>query len=304
MKKQWYPLMLAAVLIAGMTFFEPDEALGAGSGFDIDKSEFGSWLLGYDGPGGDVVIPDGVTWISGGFENRTDITSVTIPGSVETIGSGAFMGCIGLTSVTMGEGVREIDMEAFEGCSSLTNVSIPVSVEEIGPLAFEGTPWLTSLGEFARVNNILIKYQGSGGAVVIPDGVVSIAQNAFFRMDEDNHITSMILPESLRTIHDGAFYRCSEMTGIEIPYGVTDIGNNAFDVCTGLTSITFPDSLKSLGASALEECPSLTDVKIPASVTSIGNALFYRSPNAVIHGAAGSTAEAYASENGIPFVAE
>ena len=304
MKKQWLPLTLAAVLITGMTLSMPVRSLAAGGDFDIDRNEFGTWLLGYHGPGGAVVVPDGVTWISSGFENRTDITSVTIPGSVETIGA-AFTGCTGLTDVTIGEGVKEIGMEAFSGCTSLTNVTVPGSVEIIGQSAFDETPWLKSLGDFAAVNNILVRYQGAGGNVVVPDGAVTIGAGAFARIPgNDNPITSITLPGSVRTIQDTAFFRCSDMTAIEIPYGVTSIGNNVFDVCTGLTSITFPDSLISLGSYALEECPNLTRVYIPGSVTSIGNDLFYRSPNAVIYGTAGSTAEAYANENGIPFVAE
>lgn len=304
MKKNILTLALVATLITGLTLSMQTNSLAASGGFEIDENEFGSWLLGYNGPGGDVVIPDGVTWISCGFENHTDITSVTIPGSVETIGS-AFTGCTGLTDVTIGDGVTKIEMEAFSGCTSLEHVSIPGSVKEIRQFAFKGTPWLASLGEFARVNDILILYQGAGGDVVVPDGITTIAESAFSGMPSvNNHITSIKLPGSVTAIQDSAFYYCYDLTDIEIPYGVTQIGNNAFGLCTSLTGITLPDSLTSLGHNAFIECPNLTRVKIPGSVTFIGNDLFYRSPYAVIYGSAGSTAESYAHENRIPFAVE
>ena len=56
----------------------------------------------YKGPGGDVVIPDGIREIqNGAFANRSDITSVWFPESLETIGEYAFLGCNGLTELRL-----------------------------------------------------------------------------------------------------------------------------------------------------------------------------------------------------------
>ncbi len=55
-------------------------------------------LTKYTGPGGDVVIPDGVTEIGkDAFSGCTGLTSVTIPDSVTAIGKSAFSGCEKLT---------------------------------------------------------------------------------------------------------------------------------------------------------------------------------------------------------------
>ena len=61
------------------------------SDFVIDEDGV---LTAYVGPGGDVVIPDGVTKIeSWAFQDQTSVTSVVIPDSVKEIGLGAFSGC-------------------------------------------------------------------------------------------------------------------------------------------------------------------------------------------------------------------
>lgn len=100
----------------------------------------------YNGPGGDVVIPEGVTEIcESAFSCCTGLTSVTIPGSVTRIGEFAFRGCTGLTSVIIPEGVTEIGVEAFTGCIRLTRVTLPVSVVKVGCRAFYGCSDLTQM---------------------------------------------------------------------------------------------------------------------------------------------------------------
>jgi hypothetical protein len=76
------------------------------------------------------------------------------------------------------------------------------------------------------------------------------------------------------SIEKRAFEGCSGLTSITIPNSVKSIGEYAFSGCTGLTSITIGNSVTSIGANAFYGCSALTSITIPNSVTSIGKNAF------------------------------
>lgn len=108
-------------------------------------------ITGYTGAGGAVEIPDtinGMPVISIGdvaFEGRTDLTGITIPGSVTSFGLSVFGGCTGLKSVTIENGVTSIGAAMFSGCTGLTGITIPGSVVSIEQSAFSHCAGLTSI---------------------------------------------------------------------------------------------------------------------------------------------------------------
>ncbi len=89
-------------------------------------------------------------------------------------------------------------------------------------------------------------------------------------------ITSVSLPNGLKSIGNYAFYQCTGLTSITIPSSVISIGLNAFSGCSGLTSISYAEGslLKSFGEYAFESCTSLTSLTVPANVTTIGRGAF------------------------------
>ena len=83
-----------------------------------------------------------------------------------------------------------------------------------------------------------------------------------------------MIPESVKSIGNEAFWGCKGLASVVIPKGVTCIGWKAFAGCSSLTSVVIPKGVKSINYRAFEGCSSLTSVVIPASVTSINDRAF------------------------------
>ena len=283
-------LLLSALLLASAF----QTALGQQSGdwtYSVSNNE--ATITGYLGADGAVTIPSLVNGISVTnigewlFNNRPNITSITIPSSVKIIGVGAFRLCPGLTSITIPNSVTSIGTYAFQFCTALTSINIPNSVTSIGDHAFSACSALTS--------------------ITIPNGVTSIGIDAFSGCSA---LTSINIPNSVTSIGQNAFSACSALTTITIPNGVTSIGENPFSYCVGLIAITvtesnpsyssdahgvlfnkdkttlikyplgrqgtytIPDSVTSIGDHAFESSTGLPGITIPDTVTSVGSYAF------------------------------
>lgn len=88
----------------------------------------------------------------------SEITSVTIPGSAQLVGSYAFYGCSKLENVTIKEGVLAIGNKIFKHCESLKSVTIPNSLVCIGNESFDGDYNLTSIYSFAEIPPVCTDY--------------------------------------------------------------------------------------------------------------------------------------------------
>ena len=295
-------------------------AVWKAGGFTYTVSDGEVEITGFDGgedDWGEIVIPESlgglpVTSIGDdAFRSHTNLTSVSIPGSVRRIGYGAFCYCENLTSATIMEGVASLGAYAFYDCEELTAVAIPNSVTNIGDSAFGGYSKIASFTvgidnpNYTSINGLLLSKDGktvlSGvvGDVTIPDGVTEIGATAFARR---YNLKSVVIPNSVTNIGDYAFCDCWDLTHCTIPYGVerigngafaesgllgeitipnsvSSIGNGAFLGCGWLTSVTIPDSVTSIGYSMFEDCMGLTSVTIPNSVTNIESCAFYACEN-------------------------
>lgn len=130
-----------------------------------------------------ITIPGSVLSIGReAFYECTSLTSIIIPDCVTAVGGGAFKSCRRLTSVTIGIGVASIGGDAFCYCANLTSIIIPNSVWSIGSHSFYECTSLTSItfeGTMAEWNELEKgDYWNYGGVpateVVCSDGSVSL----------------------------------------------------------------------------------------------------------------------------------
>jgi len=221
-------LCMALILVFSMAV----STSAAGSEFTIENGV----LTKYNGSGGDVVIPDGVTSIGdSAFSECFSLTSVAIPDSVTSISNWAFHNCFGLTSVAMPNNLTAIGDYAFLYCNSLTSVTIPNSLTNIGDYAFSGCESLRS--------------------VTIPNSFTTIGAYVFYYCN----LTSVSIPNSVTTIGDSAFEGCGNLMSVTIPNSVTSIGKKAFSDCGSLTAIHGVAGSYAESWSATESIPFVAD---------------------------------------------
>ena len=250
------------------------------------------------------------------FRGCTKLGIVTLPDALEAVPDGAFSGCTSLSNLVLGTGIAYIGRDAFLTCGSLpagalTYVSIPDSVVEIYEDAFRGCTFLTNIiassstsletiadtaftgtpfcgrkeGSYspAVLGSILVGFNGvCEGKIEVPDGIVQIHENAFYRdvtAGETNRMTTVVLPSTVEVIGANAFQDCKSLTTVEWGGSERFIGTSAFRGCAALTGLELPDSLERIGISAFQDCGSITKVEIPHGLETVEGSCFLNCSN-------------------------
>lgn len=260
-----------------------------------------------------ISIPNSVTSIGNEvFDNCTGLSSVTIGENIANVSSSIFrhstnitsvvwnakqgdkweyysrysnpfsQSCNNITSFTFGDKVESIPAYLCYGMNKLISITIPENVKNIGSAAFQECENITSVTWNAKAcqnwNNYSSGdapfYSANGSNITtftFGDKVDSIPDGLCEKMTK---LTSVIIPESVKSIGASAFSGCTDITSVIIGSGVTEIGSNAFSGCTGLADVNLPNGVKTIGDDAFYNCSGITSISIPNSVTSIGKRAF------------------------------
>ena len=219
-----------------------------------------------------IDIPNRVTKIEeGAFYDCRWLQEIRLPDSLEIIGKDAFYECTRLTEITIPKNVVDIGYGAFR-YSGLTKVNIEGNLKTIGEYAFNGCTNLTEIYFNATAcndlssDNYVFAYAGQDGkgiTVNFGDGVTIVPNRLFYSYYDISYspnikqinwnnvteigsyafaycnMTSLVIPDTITTIGENAFYNCTNLQSLTIGSGVNTIGDYAFSGATALTELNF-----------------------------------------------------------------
>ena len=203
-----------------------------------------------------INVPDAVETIEPyAFYNCSAVTTISIPKSVKTIGEYAFANCSNVTTVTAEDGLEVLGNYAFAGFAKVKSFNIPATLVNLGIGVFDGWNSLESLTangnlDYAYMNGVLYNATytkiifvsaDTAGEFVIPETITAISEGLF----ANTHITSIVLPDTIREIPARTFLNCTELKSVTMPSALERIGDRAFEGCTSLTTITIPKTVHS-----------------------------------------------------------
>ena len=189
----------------------------------------------------------------------SSLTEIVIPNSVASIGDSAFLGCISLTEIVIPNSVICLNGNPFIGWKGKLECLSPSFVYEDNIL-------------FNKDKSRIISFRNQKLTLyVIPNSVTSIGDSAFY---DSRSLSNIVIPNSVTSIGDSAFEGCNSLGSLVIPNSVINIGKGAFKWCKSLAEVVIPNSVTNIGKGTFANCSYLADVVIPDGVTSIGNNAF------------------------------
>lgn len=258
-------------------------------------------LRGYDGAGGDVVVPaeiDGFTVDVIGinvFKGDT-ITSLTLPETVLELRSNAVASCEKLTNVTLSQSLVVINRMNFFSCNALSEVTIPASVRYIGDTSFrfcDALRKITFEGVCPAIDMDCFSVLPDDAVAYVPDDQLEAYTAAFENAGSTVSVQpsgkNAVLVENNGYVEDEFDFDASTgtitsyngyATYLAIPETiggapVKAIGPEAFARHAYLAFLELPEGLESIGDSAFYNCETLGRVRFPSTLKTIGSNAFY-----------------------------
>lgn len=198
------------------------------------------------------------------FENNDQLTSITLPKTLQSIGFKCFNHCSKLVEIYIPEQVQSLPIVAFQHCSSLQRI-------EVSPLN----------SHYSSVDGLLYSHdhqkllkcpEAFSGHLRLPEETTEIAEQAF----QNSQITTLTLPEHLQSIGAYAFSHCHQLQSLQLPESVLYLGDGVFEYCFGLKEVTLSNQVKDLPHYTFNSCTQLKQVALPDNLKTIGRQAFSR----------------------------
>lgn len=216
----------------------------------------------------ELTLPENVEELDSSFIAGTQISKITVPNSVNKMGSyvykysivslncvrdSCFYGAEYLKEVVFEQGIEEIPFGALMNCVGVENVTIPSSVTNIRWRAFEGC---SNLKE-----------------IILPSKLTNIGDRAF---NGCSSLKEIVIPENVKTIRISAFENCGNIETIIFSGNsiLEEIGKAAFKNCALINEFDIPNNVKTIGAQAFSGT-GITEITVPKSVTLLGDSTDY-----------------------------
>ena len=257
-----------------------------------------------------VTLPEGLQNIGNSAFRNTNISGISLPGTLTSIGDYAFRSCPKVQSMTVPEGVEIIGKYAFSFMSKLSKLELPHSLKSIGNGLIQNCqdlsavvshitePFAVDDGTFIYKSSwnedvTVLTLEPSPATLYVPKGTKTAYEaltgwTYFAGIQEmeqreavvDGLCYSYVFYGTTATvIHDDSYENLTEVT---VPatvtidgntYQVTAIGDEAFRNCYNLSSVTLSDGLESIGYKAFQHI-GVSDMTLPSSLKTIGDFAF------------------------------
>lgn len=116
------------------------------------------------------------------------------------------------------------------------------------------------------------EYKNDIKKIVVEEGIVSIGNSSFFKLDK---VEDIKLSDDVIAVGTWVFYGCNKITMVDLPDKLQYIGDNCFENCDNLKTIKIPERVEKIGYGAFAYCDSLYEVILPSKIEYLPKSLFY-----------------------------
>lgn len=240
-----------------------------------------------------VSLPNGIISIGDrSFAKSASMTSCDLPQTVTSIGSAAFSGCTSLQKINIPKGVSTLNLETFYGCNSITEVTIPNTVMRI---AYASTTWANSgsgalnassafpcFANCKSLKNVI--FEDGDRPLSFVDATPGYTTSTGCLYANEIFYGCPIMTLYLgRTFEDapvkGVFQDFSTLVNVTFGLYVTGIQDYAFQNCRGISKMIIPSNVVKLGNSVFSGCTNLVSVFLGDGISDIPYGTFSKCTN-------------------------